>query len=313
MSTQNAPAGLAPAALNSKAAANYLGISLRKLQIEVAAGNLIGRRAGRLLLFRRRELDAWLAALPAAKPTDVHVPRVSRVNTPNKKRRSPRQAPPHVSPPRRERECMSDNRKRAAGPPAADPPLEAVAAELYRRRSVVDADGNQRIEPYQDVRIETRGQGGYVVAPGSPLSVHRSGQPYVQVLGPPLALVECGSRKLLLGRCDCEIPRASYLVSVLADRTLLEPEPVIHWQVSVVAPRLVLLWDSRPEASDGMAEAIAGQFGTARAAAAEPVVAVLVEADDAEDAARMLRPQYAQASAESEPENPFSVREATLR
>jgi excisionase family DNA binding protein len=102
MSTQNAPAGLAPAALNSKAAANYLGISLRKLQIEVAAGNLIGRRAGRLLLFRRRELDAWLAALPAAKPTDVHVPRVSRVNTPKQKTAvAPPGAAACIAPPQR--------------------------------------------------------------------------------------------------------------------------------------------------------------------------------------------------------------------
>jgi len=35
-------------------------------------------------------------------------------------------------------------------------------------------------------RIETRGEGGYVVAPGSPLAVHSTGQPYAQILGPPL-------------------------------------------------------------------------------------------------------------------------------
>ena len=35
-------------------------------------------------------------------------------------------------------------------------------------------------------RIETRGEGGYIVAPGSPLEVHKSGDPYVQVAGPVL-------------------------------------------------------------------------------------------------------------------------------
>ena len=35
-------------------------------------------------------------------------------------------------------------------------------------------------------RIETRGEGGYIVGVGSPLSVHTSGNPYVQVSGPVL-------------------------------------------------------------------------------------------------------------------------------
>lgn len=39
-----------------------------------------------------------------------------------------------------------------------------------------------RSKPY----IETRGDGGYIVGAGSPLSVHSSGQPYVQVMGRPL-------------------------------------------------------------------------------------------------------------------------------
>ncbi|MCC9600772.1 bifunctional DNA primase/polymerase [Stieleria sp. JC731] len=39
-----------------------------------------------------------------------------------------------------------------------------------------------RSKPY----IETRGQGGYIVAAGSPIEVHSSGNPYMQVMGRPL-------------------------------------------------------------------------------------------------------------------------------
>lgn len=38
-------------------------------------------------------------------------------------------------------------------------------------------------------RIETQGQGGYIVAVGSPVSVHPSGKCYAQVLGQPLPTV----------------------------------------------------------------------------------------------------------------------------
>lgn len=40
--------------------------------------------------------------------------------------------------------------------------------------------------PIKPTRIETRGEGGYVVAVGSPAAVHQSGRPYAQVLGTPL-------------------------------------------------------------------------------------------------------------------------------
>lgn len=43
--------------------------------------------------------------------------------------------------------------------------------------------------PIKETRIETRGEGGYIVAVGSPASVHASGKCYVQVLGPPLPAV----------------------------------------------------------------------------------------------------------------------------
>ncbi len=40
------------------------------------------------------------------------------------------------------------------------------------------------------VRIETRGEGGYVVGEGSSLDVHPSGLPYVQAFGPRLPVIE---------------------------------------------------------------------------------------------------------------------------
>lgn len=38
----------------------------------------------------------------------------------------------------------------------------------------------------KETRIETRGEGGYIVAAGSPVEVHASRNPYCQCLGPPL-------------------------------------------------------------------------------------------------------------------------------
>lgn len=49
--------------------------------------------------------------------------------------------------------------------------------------------GNSKIAKSADSKqtyIETRGDGGYVVAPGSPLRVHPTRRPYIQVSGPPL-------------------------------------------------------------------------------------------------------------------------------
>jgi hypothetical protein len=41
-----------------------------------------------------------------------------------------------------------------------------------------------------DTWVETRGQGGYVVAPGSPLACHATGKPYRYLKGPPLEALE---------------------------------------------------------------------------------------------------------------------------
>lgn len=53
---------------------------------------------------------------------------------------------------------------------------EEVAGNVKLAKS---ADGTETL-------IETRGEGGFVVAPGSALRVHKSGSPYVQVAGQPL-------------------------------------------------------------------------------------------------------------------------------
>lgn len=49
---------------------------------------------------------------------------------------------------------------------------------------VDEKTGEQRIAP--DTLIETRGEGGYVVAPGSPAACHYTGRPYRHVSGPPI-------------------------------------------------------------------------------------------------------------------------------
>lgn len=49
--------------------------------------------------------------------------------------------------------------------------------------------GNHAIAKSADgkkVFIETRGEGGYALLPGSPLTAHKTGNPYVQIGGPPL-------------------------------------------------------------------------------------------------------------------------------
>lgn len=60
-----------------------------------------------------------------------------------------------------------------------------------------EIEGNQELarEPIRDPKtgklrahamIETRGEGGYVLLPGSPLACHKSGRPYEHIAGPPI-------------------------------------------------------------------------------------------------------------------------------
>jgi hypothetical protein len=62
-----------------------------------------------------------------------------------------------------------------------------------------------------EVLFETRGQGGYIVAPGSPLSVHDTGKPYEFIRGDieSIPIITPDERALLLGlaRSLCELPQ----------------------------------------------------------------------------------------------------------
>jgi hypothetical protein len=57
-------------------------------------------------------------------------------------------------------------------------------------RCTVSIPGNKKLAETTDRKtlIETRGEGGYTVAPGSPLTVHSSGQPYEMCVGDLLAI-----------------------------------------------------------------------------------------------------------------------------
>ena len=82
---------------------------------------------------------------------------------------------------------------RVEGMPRISTP--AQGRHLYYRCSAIE--GNQKLarsaEPFvdctgkeKDVLIETRGEGGYVLAPPSPSECHKAGVPYKHVAGPPL-------------------------------------------------------------------------------------------------------------------------------
>jgi putative DNA primase/helicase len=73
-------------------------------------------------------------------------------------------------------------------------PREPAGYHVHYRCTAVTIPGNTKLavepdpaDPTKTVTlIETRGEGGYGVAPGSPRDVHRSGRPYVHVSGPAL-------------------------------------------------------------------------------------------------------------------------------
>lgn len=51
-------------------------------------------------------------------------------------------------------------------------------------------DGSNFQSVGKGVRIESRGEGGYIVAVASPCETHASGKSYVQILGPPLPALQ---------------------------------------------------------------------------------------------------------------------------
>ncbi len=66
----------------------------------------------------------------------------------------------------------------------------------YRVPDLPEIPGNTKLAtdpaaaPDERCLIETRGEGGYAVAPGSPAEVHKTGRPYVHHSGPPLENVQ---------------------------------------------------------------------------------------------------------------------------
>ena len=55
-----------PAFFTIEAARDYSGLSRSKIYIELGAGRLVARKAGKRTLISRRSLDGLMAALPAA-------------------------------------------------------------------------------------------------------------------------------------------------------------------------------------------------------------------------------------------------------
>jgi P4 family phage/plasmid primase-like protien len=74
-------------------------------------------------------------------------------------------------------------------------------AHLYYRCEAVGPSVKLAMDEQGDTLIETRGQGGYVLAPPSPACCHPEGKPYVHVAGPELTDIPCitpAERELLL-------------------------------------------------------------------------------------------------------------------
>lgn len=96
------------------------------------------------------------------------------------------------------------------------------------------------------------------------------------------------------------------ILRAIVDTHPLERMPELPWQISIVTERHACLWDARDDSSQAIAEAISGQFGTVVAAVSAPLVGVLIESDDIEEAAPMLTASYGAATgAPPDAEHPF--------
>jgi hypothetical protein len=73
--------------------------------------------------------------------------------------------------------------------PTVATPRNDYGGRHYRYRLAGDVAGNQKLAQSRDGKatwIETRGEGGYAIAPGSPGECHETGLPYKHVAGPPV-------------------------------------------------------------------------------------------------------------------------------
>lgn len=96
------------------------------------------------------------------------------------------------------------------------------------------------------------------------------------------------------------------ILRAVVDTHPLQRSPELPWQLSIVTDRYACLWDAREDSSQAIAEAISGQFATVVAAVSTPLVGILVESDDIEDAAAMLTASYGAATgAPPDAEHPF--------
>lgn len=85
----------------------------------------------------------------------------------------------------------------------------------------------------------------------------------------------------------------SDILATVRDTFPLDRKPALEFQITVLDRARFVLWDARPDADEGIAAAIVAQFGNILATAAQPYVGVLAVAANADDAAGMLRAQYA--------------------
>jgi len=76
----------------------------------------------------------------------------------------------------------------------ADPPAGNTKLALSELRPKWNEDGTPELDPRTNKQrlapetlIETRGEGGYVLMPGSPAKCHAAGLPYLHFAGPPVA------------------------------------------------------------------------------------------------------------------------------
>lgn len=86
------------------------------------------------------------------------------------------------------------------------------------------------------------------------------------------------------------------ILAAVHDVRPLECNPPLHWQVSTISPKLLVLWDARVEAEQELAAKVAREFGKVLAMQDDPIAGILVEVADANDSAGKLRFKYSLAT-----------------
>ena len=99
---------------------------------------------------------------------------------------------------------------------------------VYYRCEKISGNTKIAADPNGKIKIETRGEGGYVVAPGG-ACIHSTGRPYVQVAGPPLTAIPVISadERLQLWRAAEHFDEAG-LAKQAAARELARRQRLLH-------------------------------------------------------------------------------------